>query len=66
MRGTVKFYNEKRGFGFITREGGDDVFFHVTDVEEKRYLEQNDKVEFEVVEGREGKKKAVKVKRMVE
>lgn len=62
MQGVVRFYNQKKGYGFIDREDNKgDIFFHVTDVLESRYLEQNDQVEFEVKEGRKGKDKAVKV-----
>ncbi|MBA7496416.1 hypothetical protein ES702_07024 [subsurface metagenome] len=68
VRGVVKFYNQTRGFGFITPEGEKEgVFFHCSDVGEQfGYLQQNDQVEFEIGEGREGKEKAVKVKRITE
>ncbi|MBA7608899.1 Cold shock-like protein CspJ [subsurface metagenome] len=66
MRGTVRFYNQKKGYGFIEREDKQtDIFFHVSGVEETRYLEQNDEVEFEVKEGRKGKDQAIQVKRVV-
>jgi len=65
MQGVVKFFNIKKGYGFIDREDRqEDIFFHVTDVQESRYLEQNEKVEFEIGEGKNGKKKAVKIRRV--
>lgn len=65
MRGMVKFFNIKKGYGFIDREDKQgDIFFHVTDVLESEYLEQNDKVEFEMGEGKDGKKKAVRIRRV--
>ena len=65
MRGKVKFYNTQRGFGFITREDNNEgIFFHHSDVGEDRYLEQNDEVEFSIGEGKEGKDKAINVKRI--
>lgn len=52
--GTVKFFNEAKGFGFITPEdGGDDIFVHVTGVLEGQ-LNENDKVEYEIGEGQKG------------
>lgn len=65
-RGIVKSYNEKKGYGFIAREDKrGDIFFHVSDVQEIRYLQQNDHVQFEVAEGRKDKQKAIQVKRVV-
>ena len=65
MQGKVKFFNVKKGYGFIDREDKQgDIFFHVTDVLESGYLEQNDKVEFEMGEGKDGKKKAVRIRRV--
>ncbi|MBT7611319.1 MAG: cold-shock protein [Bacteriovoracaceae bacterium] len=52
--GTVKFFNEAKGFGFITPEdGGNDIFVHVTGIVEGQ-LNENDKVEYEVGEGQKG------------
>ncbi len=52
--GTVKFFNEEKGFGFITPdEGGQDIFVHVTGINGGT-LRDNDKVEYEVGEGRKG------------
>jgi CspA family cold shock protein len=54
--GTVKFFNDERGFGFISREGGDDVFVHHSNVQGdgRRTLAVGDRVEFETAPGRKG------------
>ena len=52
--GTVKFFNDAKGFGFITPDDGDkDLFVHTTAVESGQ-LYENDKVEFEIGEGQKG------------
>jgi CspA family cold shock protein len=59
-KGTVKFFNEAKGFGFIIPiDGGKEVFVHSNDLIDK--IRENDTVEFEVEEGRKGPS-AVKVK----
>ena len=50
--GTVKFFNESKGVGFITQEDGKEIFVHVSGL--KQDIRQNDKVEFEVEEGKKG------------
>jgi len=50
--GTVKFYNEAKGFGFITDETGTDVFVHATGLNDE--IRENDSVSFEVTEGKKG------------
>ena len=47
--GTVKFFNNEKGFGFISREDGDDVFVHFSNIEGEGYrtLEQGQNVDFE-------------------
>ncbi|HTP30196.1 MAG TPA: cold-shock protein [Anaeromyxobacteraceae bacterium] len=54
--GTVKWFNDAKGFGFISQEGGDDVFVHHTaiNMEGFRTLKEGEKVEFEVVKGPKG------------
>lgn len=57
MRGTVKFFNESKGFGFIEPEDGSkDVFVHATALQKNRIdtLSQDQKVEFEVRAGKKG------------
>ena len=51
--GTVKFFNAEKGFGFISRSDGDDVFVHFSNIEGGGYksLNEGDKVEFEVAPG---------------
>jgi CspA family cold shock protein len=55
-QGTVKWFNDAKGFGFIAQEGGKDVFVHHTAItaEGFRSLREGDKVEFETVEGPKG------------
>ena len=50
--GTVKFYNEAKGFGFITDENGTDVFVHATGLNNE--IRENDSVTFEVTDGKKG------------
>ncbi len=54
--GTVKFFNSEKGYGFISREQGDDVFVHYSGIEGSGYrsLEEGQRVQFEVVQGRKG------------
>lgn len=54
--GTVKWFNDSKGFGFITRDNGTDVFVHFTSIRGEGYrsLEDGQKVEFEVAEGDKG------------
>jgi cold shock protein len=54
--GTVKFFNAEKGYGFISREGGDDVFVHYSNIEGSGYrsLDEGQTVEFEVGPGRKG------------
>ena len=54
--GTVKWFNATKGFGFIEREGGKDVFVHYSAINSSgfRSLEEGQRVEFTVVEGQKG------------
>ena len=54
--GTVKFFNAEKGYGFISREQGEDVFVHYSNIEGRGYrsLEEGQKVEFDVAPGRKG------------
>lgn len=52
-KGKVKWFNADKGFGFIEREEGDDLFVHINEVK-GRMLQEGDSVEFEVSEGRKG------------
>ncbi|MDZ4826201.1 MAG: cold-shock protein [Actinomycetota bacterium] len=55
-QGTVKFFNAEKGFGFISREQGDDVFVHFSNIQGSGYktLEEGQRVEFDVAPGRKG------------
>ena len=54
--GTVKFFNAEKGFGFISREQGDDVFVHFSNIVGEGYksLDEGQRVEFDVAPGRKG------------
>jgi len=56
ITGRVKWFNDAKGFGFIEREGGPDVFVHYSAIQADGFksLKENDKVEFEVREGPKG------------
>lgn len=55
-RGRVKWFNDSKGFGFISREGGPDVFVHHSAIQSDgfRTLAEDQEVEFEVVQGQKG------------
>ena len=63
-QGTVKFWNEKRGFGFVTRDKGGDIFCHVSQVEHKQNLEEGDTVSFSLGPGQKNEDVAVNVKKI--
>jgi CspA family cold shock protein len=56
--GTVKWFNETKGYGFIQREGGPDVFVHYSAIKGDGYktLAEGQKVEFDIAEGEKGPK----------
>jgi CspA family cold shock protein len=60
MEGTVKWFNNKKGYGFIGRDDGPDVFVHYTAIEGEGYktLNEGDTVEFEIVQGPKGSQAA--------
>jgi CspA family cold shock protein len=55
-QGTVKFFNADKGFGFISREQGDDVFVHYSNIQSTGYktLDEGQRVEFDVAPGKKG------------
>ncbi len=66
MKGTVKFFDGTKGWGFITDENKNDVFVHYSNIimEGRKSLDENDVVEFEIGEGTTGRTQAVNVKRI--
>ena len=56
LKGTVKWFNNAKGFGFIGREDGPDVFVHYSAIQSDGYksLEEGQRVEFEVTQGQKG------------
>ena len=52
QKGTVKFFNETKGFGFITSEGGEEIFVHVSGTSEE--IQKGDNVTFDVTQGKKG------------
>jgi CspA family cold shock protein len=58
--GVVKWFDNKKGYGFIEREGGDDIFVHFSAIQIEGYktLSEGQKVQFEIVDGPKGKQAA--------
>lgn len=56
MKGTVKFFDPEKGFGFISPEEGNDVFVHISALPEGTELQEGDEVSFDVEQGDRGPK----------
>ena len=56
MKGKVKWFNNAKGYGFIGREDGPDVFVHYSAIDSEGYksLQEGDDVEFEIIQGQKG------------
>lgn len=56
IKGTVKWFNNAKGYGFLGRDGGPDVFIHYSAITSDGYksLQEGDRVEFEIVQGQKG------------
>jgi CspA family cold shock protein len=56
LQGTVKWFNDAKGYGFISHDGGPDVFVHFSAIQGNGFksLAEGDKVEFEIVQGQKG------------
>lgn len=66
IQGTIKFFNEQKGFGFITTASGEEIFFHKSNVKDTGFREKllkGDNVQFEVKEELKGKR-AINIRRV--
>ncbi len=63
-KGTVKWFNPDKGYGFIEQESGDDIFVHFSAIQTDGFktLAEGQEVEFEITEGNQGKKQASNVR----
>ncbi|OXM84146.1 cold shock domain-containing protein [Paenibacillus rigui] len=64
MKGTVKWFNAEKGYGFISVDGGDDVFVHFSAIQGEGFktLEEGQSVEFEITQGNRGPQAANVIK----
>lgn len=64
-KGRVKWFNQQKGFGFISQDDGDDLFVHFSSIKEDGFkvLNEGDEVEFDVAPGRKGQQAVEVVKR---
>ncbi len=64
--GTVKWFSNEKGYGFISREDGDDLFVHFREIQGDGYksLEEGQRVEFDVTTGQSGKLQASNVRKL--
>jgi len=62
MNGTVKWFNNRKGYGFIRGEDGKEIFVHRKDLPEETNLEENDQVEYEIGNTNRGPK-AIEIKK---
>lgn len=55
-KGTVKWFNNAKGYGFLGRDGGPDVFVHYSSIQREGYksLKEGDEVEFDIIQGAKG------------
>ena len=65
-QGTVKWFNPDKGYGFISQEGGEDLFVHWSEIQMEGYktLDEGAAVEFEVTQGDNGKLQASNVRKL--
>lgn len=65
-QGTVKWFNPDKGYGFISHDGGDDVFVHFSAIQGDGFktLDEGQTVEFEIADGQNGKKQAANVRKL--
>ncbi|MDO8885668.1 cold-shock protein [Candidatus Oleimmundimicrobium sp.] len=63
VQGTVKWFDAKKGYGFIEQDGGEDIFVHYSAIQGEGFkvIHEGDRVEFDVEEGKDGKPHAVNV-----
>ena len=64
--GTVKWFNAAKGYGFISREDGDELFVHIREIQDEGFktLDEGQKVTFDVTQGQNGKMQASNVRKV--